>query len=149
MGRSESMAKSAVPHELPTLAGLTRQVDVGLRLSAAPGAALVLAKSLAAILDTAPNVPVRLVGVGGDHDRVALTLAITLGAIDEIKAAGPHSLAALALITGIVEQLAAHDPAFTVIPDPQSAEARLADRLHREPASDGVLAQSGLLSLIG
>lgn len=126
-------------------AGLTRHVEVGLRLAAPVASAAVLAKSLGGLFDEVPTVPVRLVGAGLDRGRVVLTVAVTLGTVEEIKAAGPSSVAAVEVIRRIVESLAGYDPAFAVLPDPQSAEAALARRL----VEDGAIAGSGLLARIG
>lgn len=126
-------------------AGLTRHVDIGLRLAAAPESATVLAKSLASLLDAFEGVPVRLAGLGLDHGRAVLTIAVTLGRIEEVKAAGPSAVHAMELIKAIVTRLDGYDPAFAVLPDPQSVEANLARGLVR----DGESVRSGLTAWIG
>ncbi len=128
--------------------GLTRHVDIGLRLAASEGAAVVLAKSLASLLAETDGVPVRLAGVGAVHDRLVLTLAIGLGTVEQVKSGDAVSLAAVALVQRIVETLAGYDPAFATLPDPASAEAERAARVLSAPAA-GAFAESGLLALIG
>ena len=122
-------------------AGLTRHFDVGLRLAAPSGAAAVLAKSLASLMDEFPTVAVRLAGAGADHGRVILTLAITLGSIEDVKASSPAAVAALGLMRSIVTSLAAYDPALAVLPDAESAEAQLARRVVEAGAGSGLLSQ--------
>lgn len=126
-----------------THAGLTRHLDVGLRLTAPSGAAAALAKSLASLLDEVPTVPVRLAGAGTDHGRVVLTVAITLGSIEDVKASSPAAEAALGLMRQIVTSLAGYDPAFAVLPDAESAEAMLARRLVEAGTRSGLLSQMG------
>lgn len=106
-------------------AGLRREFEVGLRLSPTPTSALAAAKALAAILDAAP-VATRLAGVGTGGGRVHLTVAVTLGTIDEVKTAAKPARHALALMQRVVDDLAAYDPALVLLPDEASPEARLA-----------------------
>ena len=133
---------------VPEHAGLTRTLDIALRLSALEASVLPLAKSLASLIDAAHGVPVRLVGVGAVRDRILLTVAVSLGTIDDIKAGAPAAQSGLALVTAVVEHLHAYDPAITHIPDPASCEAQLAARLLATPEGS-FLDRAGLLSLIG
>lgn len=119
------------PHD--TYAGLRRDLEIGLRLAPTRSAAAVAAKSLAAFLDAEPTVPVRLAGLSVDDSRVLLTIAVTLGDISDIKVAGGHSRAAVLLLQRIVDELSAYDPAFATVPDPSSAEARLAAQVLTRP----------------
>ena len=119
------------PHD--SYAGLRRDLEIGLRLAPTRAAAAVAAKSLAAFLDAEPTVPVRLAGLSVDDSRVLITIAVTLGEITDIKVAGGHSRAAVLLLQRIVDELAAYDPAFATVPDPSSAEARLAAHVVARP----------------
>ena len=116
-----------------TYAGLRRELEIGLRLAPTRATAAVAAKSLAAILDAEPSVPVRLAGLAVDDSRVLITIAVTLGEISDIKVAGGHSRAAVLLLQRIVDQIEAYDPAFAALPEPSSAEARLAAHVLASP----------------
>lgn len=123
-----------IPVGMPdTYAGLRRDLEIGLCLAPTRSAAAVAAKSLAALLDTEPTVPVRLAGLSVDDSRVLITIAVTLGEISDIKVAGGHSRAAVLLLQRIVDELAAYDPAFAAVPAPSSAEARLAAHVLTRP----------------
>ncbi|MDP1876755.1 MAG: hypothetical protein Q8M17_04245 [Actinomycetota bacterium] len=106
-------------------AGLRREFEVGLRLAPTATSALAAAKALAAILDSAA-VAARLAGIGTGAGRVHLTIAVTLGSIDEVKTAAEPTRRALALIQCVVDELGAYDPALVLLPDEASPEARLA-----------------------
>lgn len=123
-------------------AGLTRHVDIGVAIAPAREAAAAGAKALAAILDS-HDTPTRLAAIGSAGSRMVLTVAVTLGDVDDVKVAGPQSRAALALIRDIVDTLAAYDPALVLLPDPESAEAQAAARVQGSVRqSDGVRAST-------
>jgi len=117
------------PVIIDPLDGLRRELEIGLALTSCRSAAAAAAKALSAILDDEGVVPVRVAGVAPVDGHLRITLAITLGSIDEIKSAQGPSREALVLVRRIVDDLAAYDPAFTRLPDPASAEARLGERL--------------------
>ena len=130
------------------LHGLQRRVEIGLRLAPTEGTAAVAAKSLAALLDLEPTVPVRMAGFSAEGSRVHLVIAVTLGTLDEVKAAAPVARAAVGLLHRIVEDLAAYEPCLVELPDPQSPEARLAASTQlrpavRRPEAEGLLARIG------
>jgi hypothetical protein len=114
-------------------AGLRRELEIGLRLAPTRASAAVAAKSLAALLDADPTVPVRLAGLAVDDSRVLITVAVTLGEISDIKVAGGTSRAAVLLLQRIVDDLAVYDPAFAALPAPSSPEARLAAHVVARP----------------
>lgn len=130
-------------------AGLHRHLDLGVRLAPTRATAVAAAKALAAFLDEQPSVPVRLAGLSADSSRVLITLAVTLGEIDDIKVAGPGSRAAIQLIQRIVDDLAAYDPAFVTLPEPTSAAARLAAHVSAGTAGVTILAAVRQLSVVG
>lgn len=107
-------------------AGLRREVELGLTLAPTRASAVAAAKSIAAYLDADPRVTVRLAGIGSDDSRILITLAVTLGTVDEIKVADARSRAAVLLVQRIVDELASYDPAFSTLPAPASFEARAA-----------------------
>jgi hypothetical protein len=111
------------------LAGIQRVVEVGIAIAPTTAGAPAAAKALASFLDAAPEVAVRLAGVGSRGSRLVLTLAVTLGSVDDVKAATPAARAAVVLLQRIVDEFAAYEPAFTVIPDSESDEAVLAREL--------------------
>lgn len=119
----ERTAEAASLHEF---AGLRRELELGLRLAPTRAGSAAAAKALAAFLDEDPQVPVRLAGLTADSSRVLITIAVTLGSVDDIKVAGAASRAGVLLIQRIVDELAAYDPAFVTLPDPSSTEARMA-----------------------
>lgn len=55
-----------------------------------------------------------------------VTIAVTLGSIEAIKVADPSAQAAVRLIARLVDELAAYDPAFVVLPQASSFEAQAA-----------------------
>ena len=131
------------------LVGIERHVDIGLRLAPQREHAAAAAKGMAALLDAEPGVPVRLAGLGSDGSRVHLTFAISLGSLDDIKAASPTARAAVLLLQRIVETFAAYDPCLVELPDPQSPEAkRAADAAWQAPMARPRRGE-GLLSRIG
>ena len=128
-------------------AGLQRHVDIGVRLAPSTQMAALAGKSLALLLDEWPNVPVRVAGLGRDATRVHITLAVTLGTLEEVKTSSVASQDAIALMQAIVDRLACYDPSLVELPDPKSAEAVL-DASEAAPLRprDG---REGLLALIG
>ena len=128
------MAPSMQPIDagLDAYAGLRRVLEVGIRLAPTRPTAVAASKALAAFLDSA-GVPVRIAGLAADDSRVLITIAVSLGAVDDIKTAAPESRAALALVQRIVDELAGYDPAFATLPQPSSAEARLAAHVMQHP----------------
>ena len=107
-------------------AGLRCELEIGLTLAPTRASALAAAKSIAAYLDDDPRVTVRLAGLGASDSRVLITLAVTLGTVDEIKVGDARSRVAVTFLQRIVDELAAYDPAFATLPAPSSFEARAA-----------------------
>jgi hypothetical protein len=107
-------------------AGLRRELEIGLTLAPTRASAVAAAKSIAAYLDEDPRVTVRLAGLGASDSRILITLAVTLGTVDEIKVADPRSRTAVIFLQRIVDELAAYDPSFATLPAPSSFEARAA-----------------------
>jgi len=107
-------------------AGLRRELEIGLTLAPTRASAVAAAKSIAAYLDDDPRVTVRLAGLGASDSRILITLAVTLGTVDEIKVADARSRIAVTFLQRIVDELAAYDPAFVTLPEPSSFEARAA-----------------------
>lgn len=131
------------------LLGLQRHVDIGLRLAPQRQYAPDASKALAAILDAHPEVSVRLAGVGIDGSRVHLTVAVTLGTLDDVKAASPSARTAVIVLQEIVERLAAYEPCLVELPDPSSPEARLATQSEWRGSVPRKRVGEGLLALIG
>ncbi len=123
----------SLPGPVDDYAGMRRDLEIGVRLAPTRATAPAAAKALGAFLDSEPDVPVRLAGLAADDSRVLITVAITLGSIDDIKVATPSTRTALTLIQRIVDELAVFDPAFATLPQPRSAEARLAAHVMRHP----------------
>ena len=107
-------------------AGLRRELELGLVIAPTRASAVVAAKSVAAYLDADPRVTVRLAGLGADASRILLTLAVTLGTVDEIKVADARSRVAVQFLQRLVDELACYDPALVTLPHPASFEARAA-----------------------
>lgn len=107
-------------------AGLRRELEIGVALAPMRASAVAAAKSIAAYLDSDPRVTVRLAGLGASESRILITLAVTLGTVDEIKVADVRSRAAVTFLQRIVDELAPYDPAFATLPAPSSFEARAA-----------------------
>lgn len=113
-------------HRIDEYAGLRRELEIGLTLAPTRASAVAAAKSIAAYLDDDPRVSVRLAGLGASDSRILITLAVTLGTVDEIKIADARSRTAVTFLQRIVDELAAYDPAFVTLPAPSSFEARAA-----------------------
>ena len=107
-------------------AGLRRELEIGVTLAPTHASAVAAAKSIAAYLDDDPRVTVRLAGLGADDSRILITLAVTLGTVDEIKIADARSRTAVTFLQRVVDELAAYDPAFVTLPSASSFEARAA-----------------------
>ena len=124
-------------------AGLRKTFEVGIALAPCGQAATVAAKALAAFLDEHPSTPVRLAGLAVHGSRVTITVAVSLGTVDDLKAGAMNSRAALAAIQDLIDHLGAYDPAITALPDPSTAEAELAHvvRTSREHTLDSVVGQ--------
>ena len=124
-------------------AGLRRTFEVGVSLSPHGQSAAVAAKALAAFLDQHLSTPVRLAGLGVYGSRVTITLAVSLGTVDDLKAGAKNSREALAAIQDLIDHLSAYDPAITTLPDPSTAEAELAlvVQTSRQHTLDSVVGQ--------
>ena len=66
-------------------AGLRKTFEVGIALAPCGQAATVAAKALAAFLDEHPSTPVRLAGLAVHGSRVTITVAVSLGTVDDLK----------------------------------------------------------------
>ena len=106
--------------------GLDRHVELGLTVSPLASAATSTAKALAAYLDSHPVVPVRLAGLGTQGGRVVFTLGVTMGSLEDVKTGASGAREAVLLLQSLVDDFAAHDPAFSILPEAHSLEARLA-----------------------
>ena len=124
-------------------AGLRRTFEVGVCLNPHGQAAAVAAKALAAFLDQHLSTPVRLAGLGVHGSRVTITLAVSLGTVDDLKVRAQNSREALAAIQDLIDHLSAYDPAITTLPDPSTAEAELAlvVQTSRQHTLDSVVGQ--------
>jgi hypothetical protein len=120
---------------------MRRELEIGLSINPTAASAAAAAKSLASHLDDGPAVPVRLIGVRRNDTRVQITLAVTLGSIDEIKSADPAARTAVSLISRLIDALSAYDPAFAVLPQMTALEACAAARSigQHGPPSDALL----------
>ena len=107
-------------------AGLRRELEIGLTLAPTRASAVVAAKSIAAYLDHDPRVGVRLAGIGASESRILITLAVTIGTVDEIKVADARARTAVLFLQRLVDELSAYDPAFVTLPAASSFEARAA-----------------------
>jgi hypothetical protein len=130
-GRDDK-GSAVISDRIDEYAGLRRELEVGLRLAPTVASAASAAKSVAAILDAGPAVPVRLAGLSLEGSRVHITIGVILGSVDAIKTAEPEARAAVALLARIVADLAPYDPAFVTLPHPTSFEAAAAARAARE-----------------
>jgi hypothetical protein len=122
--------------EFETDLGLLPLVEVCLRLAPTVAAAPAAAALVASCLEQAPSAAVRIAGVGREGSRILITLAITLGTVDEVKSAAAPARVALDLVAALVERLEAFDPAFTGPLSESSTDARMASEIeieHRAP----------------
>lgn len=124
---TQPTVSAPVAHEVT----IQRSLEVGLRFAPSLSGALPAAKALAAHLDSLEGVSARLAAVGREGSRIHLTLAVTLGTIDDIKVGGDHSRRAVRALHSLIEALPSCEPALVALPDPASPEARLADQVQR------------------
>lgn len=120
---------------IDNFAGLRREFEIGLQFAPTLGSAVPAAKAISSYLDADPSVPVRLAGLAAEGSRMLVTIAVTLGSIDAIKVADPSAQAAVRLIARLVDELAAYDPAFVVLPHASSFEAQAAAHATSTPNS--------------
>jgi len=116
-------------------AGFERVVEVGIRLAPTAGSSSQAAEAISRVLETGAGAPVRIVGLGAEDGRVIVTLAVTLGTPAQITSADPAARSAIALLERLVSELAAFDPAFTALPDPDSIDARIAHGVQSDPGT--------------
>jgi hypothetical protein len=130
-------------------AGLHRTFEVGLRLAPTMASAAAVAKATASYLDREDSVPVRLAGLSREGSRMHITLAISLGSIDDVKVAASNSRAAVLLLETLVEELSAYDPALVALPDAHSPEAQRAVDATRRRSSEstGEVADARLVTV--
>ncbi len=114
-------------------AGLQRVVEVGLRVAPTVACAPAAAAAMCELLESRLDAPVRIVGVGTEGNRIVVTLAITVGTTTDITAGAPAARLAVGMVARLVESLAAYDPAFTALPDPDSVDAMIGSRVDEEP----------------
>lgn len=124
---------------------LQRSLEVGLRLAPGTSAALPAAKALAAHLDSLEGVAVRLAALGREGSRVHITVALTLGTIDDIKVSGDRARTSVRALQALIDALGAYEPALVALPDPASPEARLADQAARTASLPLVVRELALL----
>ncbi len=132
-GQSE-LNDTVLPHVDLQFAGLDKELELAIRFAPSFQTAGRAAASLAHIISLHPRVCVRLAGVEVARSRVHLTIAVSLGALDEIKVAGPAACGSVAFMRALVKSMAAFDPAFVQLPDPASREAMQA---RKTPIIDG------------
>ncbi len=129
------------------LAGIDKEVELALRFAPSVQAAGRAAASLAHMIALHPGIPVRLAGVEVARSRVHLTIAVSLGSLNEIKLGGPAACSRVAFMRALVNSMSAFDPAFVQVPDPASREAMQASKslitgrfsAHRAPSPEPAL----------
>ena len=104
-------------------AGIDKEIEIALRVAPSFQAAGRAAASLAHMIALHPGVAVRLAGVEVSRSRVHLTIAVSLGSLDEVKVAAPAPCSSVAFMRALVNSMSAFDPAFVQVPDPRSREA--------------------------
>jgi hypothetical protein len=108
--------------------GLSRIVEVGIRVAPTAASATAAARDIWCLLQSAPG-PVRIAGIGNVGTRVSIVIGVTLGSVEEIKAGAEHTHEVVHFISQFTEKLGHYDPAFSAIPDPHSIDARIADHV--------------------
>jgi len=108
--------------------GLSRVVEVGIRVAPTAISATVAAKDIWGILQSAPG-PVRIAGIGNAGTRVSIVIGVTLGSVEDIKLGTCQTQEIVRFISQFTEKLAHYDPAFIAIPDSHSIDARIADHV--------------------
>jgi hypothetical protein len=121
-GQSE-LTDAVLPAMDLHFAGIDKELELAVRFAPSFQAAGRAAASLAHMISLHPGVPVRLAGVEVARSRVHLTIAVSLGALGDLKVAGPSACSSVAFMRALVSSMAAFDPAFVQLPDPASREA--------------------------
>ena len=114
-------------------AGLQRVVEIGLRVAPTASSAPAAAAAIRYIITSSSDAPVRIVGVGSEGNRVVVTLAITVGTTAEIAAGAPAARSAVGMVARLIEGLGTYDPAFTALPNPDSADAIIGMNVDERP----------------
>ena len=130
------------PVDPMALGGMRRSFEIGLRIAPTVSSAVVAAKGLSAVLDGLQETPVRLAGLGASGSRVHITLAVSLGSLDDVRDASAPARSALAVLQSVIDHCAAYDPAFVALPARDSLEARIAEALTAMPAESWTLADA-------
>lgn len=118
--------------------GLEKHLDVAVELVAARPAVASLAKAVAAAVDDIDEHPVtvRLAGLEGRMGEVALTLAIDLGTVSQVRDRSDYSVGALRLLANIVLNFGAYMPTLVQVPAHDSTAAAAARRWLAKEGSD-------------
>lgn len=113
--------------------GLQRVVEIGLRVAPTAACAPAAAEAIAQLISSSREAPVRIVGVGTEGNRIVVTLAVTVGTTADVAAGAPAARLAVGMVARLIECLAAYDPAFTALPDPDSVDAVIGARVDERP----------------
>ena len=114
-------------------AGLQRVVEVGLRVAPTAACVSAAAASISQAIALSHDAPIRIVGIGSEGNRVVVTLAVTVGTTSDISSGAPAARLAVGMVARLIEDLAAFDPAFTSLPDPDCVDALIGARVDEEP----------------
>lgn len=109
--------------------GIDKGFEIGIRLAPSRQIVHSMSGALSVFLADNPHTPVRLVGLDTYVSRVHITIAITLGSLEDIKVAGPQSCAAIDFLYELLIKFEAFDPCVVELPDPYSVEAKCANGL--------------------
>lgn len=130
------------PVDPMSLGGMRRSFEIGLRIAPTMASAVVAAKGLSAVLDECRETSVRLVGLGAAGSRIHITLAVSLGNVEDVREASNRSRSSLAALQSLIDHCSAYDPSFVALPARDSVEARIADALTAMPAESWTLADA-------
>ena len=128
---------TASPTAQSSLHGMLPIVEVGLRLAPTGSCSPAAAGEIARCLGASNATTVRIAGVGTEGSRVIVTLGISLGTVDEVRAGDQRARDAVEFIALVVAQLAQFEPAFTALPHRESPDARIADEVQSSVMRQG------------
>lgn len=109
--------------------GIRSDVVVALSLHPTPATLRGTTRRLAHILEQHPGLPAELAAVESAGSRIALTVTVSLGSTDDVKAGVGRSREATRLLARLARELAHADPVLVPVPDPAGPGAARARRL--------------------
>ena len=122
---------------------MNNTIEVGITLATSQEDLPVAAHSLANLISEEMPVPVRLAGIDFEDGQVLLTMAISVGTLEDIKANSTTSKVAFVLIDKVLNGLSRHQAHLSAVPE-HSVAADFARELLESRSGDVEVALADL-----